>query len=89
MTAVIAAFQIVVAQTAIAGHVDAKNQDVSLACQARRRGRFNDGHRDTDLFHALYRSNTSSGNPPSPAVIWSCAAPAMRSTVRSKAKNTA
>ena len=50
----VAALEVVVAQAAIAGHVDAENQDVALARQVRRRRRFDDGHGDLHLGNRLH-----------------------------------
>ena len=41
----VAALEVVLAQAAIACHVDAENQDVALTGQPRRRRRLDDGHR--------------------------------------------
>ena len=50
----VAALEIVVAQAAIAGHVDAENQQVALAREARRRRRLDDRHRDLHLWNRLH-----------------------------------
>ena len=49
----VAALEVVLAQAAIAGHVDAEDQDVSLAGEVRRRRRFDDGHGDLHFGYRL------------------------------------
>ena len=50
----VAAFEVVLAQAAIARHIDAENQNVSLARQVRAGRRLDDGHGDLHLGNRLH-----------------------------------
>ena len=50
----VAALEVVVAQAAIARHVDAENQQVALARERVRRRRLDDRHRDLHLWNRLH-----------------------------------
>ena len=78
----VAAFEVVVAQAAIAGHVDAEDQQVALprrCCESTTASMTGTATRTVGA--AWTFSSTSSSKPVSPAVTCSSVLPAMRSTV--------
>ncbi len=86
---VLAALEIVVAQAAVAGHVDAEHEQVALPCRgSSRRPLRSPARRRARSTPTAPRSSTSSPKPVSPAVTCSSVLPAMRSMVCENAKST-